>query len=200
MAELLSAVLGALMATVGGYFAVREITKWQTRNTIAAALSAEYMARYSAPEFMEIRDVVDSCLTGMRDLTLEQRVERFRRICRRDDPESVRMYNRLHAVSMLFAEMGVGFQRGLIDVEGLAIFDRILPHYWWELSPYIAACHLSHGFPVDATRPLADQPLVFFSKFAYAYNQMVARGIAREPVTPPQPRLRPDGRSDRQSE
>lgn len=147
MTELASAVLGALLATIGGFFAVRRVAKWQTDRTIAATLIAEYMARYSAPDFMETRDSVDICLSGMRDLPMDQRVERFSAICRREDPDSVRLYNRLHAMSMLFAEMGVGFQRGLIDAEGLAIFDRILPYYWWELTPFIA------GLPPVARLP-----------------------------------------------
>lgn len=81
---------------------------------------------------------------------------------------------------MLFAEIGVGFQRGLIDAQGLAIFDRLIPYYWRELSPYVAAAHLEFGFPIDVSKPLADQKLTLFSKFAFAYNEMVLRGIARE--------------------
>lgn len=76
--------------------------------------------------------------------------------------------------------MGVGFQRRLIDAEGLAIFDRILPYYWTELTPFIAAAHREFGFTIDDARPLEEQQLVLFSKFAFAYNEMRSRGIARE--------------------
>lgn len=182
MTELLSALLGALVASVGGFVAVREVTERQTRRTIAATLGAGYMERFSTPEFVEVRDAVDLCLANVRGLTPDARLDRFREICRRDTAESIQMYNRLHAMSMLFAEIGVGFERGLIDAQGLAIFDRLLPYYWWELSPFIAAAHGEFGFEVDPDRPLAGQKLVLFSKFALAYNNMVAGGIAREPL------------------
>lgn len=180
LSELLSAVLGALIATAGGFLALRQATEHQTKRTIAATLGADYMARFSEPAFVAVRDEVDICLASMRGLQPGARLERFTEICRRQTPESVRLYNRLHSTAMLFAEIGVGFHRGLIDAEGLAIFDRILPYYWWELSPFIAAAHREFGFVVDHARPLSEQRLVLFSKFAYAYNEMVSRGIARE--------------------
>lgn len=180
MTELLSALLGALIATAGGFFTVKIISEAQTRNTIAATLAAGYMSRFSAPDMLETRDAVDLFLTGIRELPLEAKVERCAEVCRRDTAENVRLYNRLHALSMLFGEIGVGFQRGLIDAQGLAIFDRLIPYYWHELSPYIAAAHVEFGFPIDATKPLVDQKLTLFSKFGFAYKEMVQRDIARE--------------------
>jgi hypothetical protein len=180
MSELISALIGALVASVGGFIAVRDVAERQTRKTLAATLGAEYMARYSAPEFVLLRDEVDLCLATAKRLSAAARHEHYSRICRRDNAESIKAFNRLHALSMLFAEIGVGFQRGLIDAQGLAIFDRILPYYWRELSPFIAAAHVEFGFPVDLDRPLERQRLTLFSKFAYAYNEMVGRGIARE--------------------
>jgi hypothetical protein len=180
LSEVLSAILGAVIATIGGFFVIRSVTDRQTRHGISSTLAVDYMARYSAPGYIEIRDEVDVFLNTLDALSTRERDQRLAEVCRRADPDNVRIFNRLHALAMLFAEMGVGFQRGSIDAEGLAIFDRILPHYWQALSPFIAAAHREFGFPVDDTRPLADQPLVLFSKFAYAYNEMTRRGIARE--------------------
>jgi hypothetical protein len=180
MKDLLGTILSTAIATVGGFFAGKSITQSQTRKTISSALTTTFMHRFSASDFLPVRDEVDTFLAGLRGLTPSARLDRCAEICRRETPESIRIFNRLHSLGMLFAEIGAGFQQKLIDVEGLAIFDRILPYYWREMASYIAASHAEFGFPLDNTRPLAEQKLTLFSKFAYAYNEMHRYGIARE--------------------
>lgn len=179
---LASAVIGAIMGGLLSWLALTKVTERQTKTELATTLTMTFMHRYSEPSFVAIRDEVDTFLARIRPYTAEEKIAAAREVCRRQDADAIQLYNRLHAVGMFFAEIGVGFAMGLIDVRGLAIFDRLLPQYWNEMAPFIVAAHIEFGFEVDPTSPLVLQDLALFNQFRYAYGAMTEQGIAREPT------------------
>lgn len=138
------------------------------------------MARYSSREMIEIRDVVEAFLTEIRPLSFDAQVARCRELCLRT-PGNAQTYNRVHAVGMFFAEIGVCVKSRLIRPNEFTVFDRLVPYYWHRLTPFIIACHQYYGFEVDPNRPLIDQRLVLFEHFRYAYHKLKTMGIALEP-------------------
>lgn len=192
---IISAVIGAVMGGLLSWLAMTRVTDRQTRTELATTLTMTFMHRYSEPAFVRIRDEVDGFLASIRPYTWEEKVDAAREVCRRQDANAIQLYNRLHAVGMFFAEIGVGFATGLIDVRGLAIFDRLLPQYWHEMAPFIVAAHIEFGFEVDLTSPLVSQDLALFNKFRYAYAAMVEQGIARQPIALPADIDGPDERA-----
>ena len=149
------------------------------RHHFGVLRAAAMMERFSSPGFLEIRDEAETFLFSIRKLGLSDQIAECREVCKRDTKEHVIVYNRLHALGMFFGEIGVYFQRGVIDRKSLRIFDRLLPYYWHELSPFIIACHIEYKHPIDLDRKPEDQNLVAFGKFGYAYKEMLRRGFAK---------------------
>lgn len=178
---LASAAIGAILGGLLSWLALTRVTRSQTATELETTLTMAFMHRFSEPAFVAFRDDVDVFVSSIRNRPFEEQIAAARQVCRREDAASIRLYNRLHAVSMFFAEIGVGFETGLIDVRGLAIFDRLLPQYWHELAPFIVAAHIESGWVVDPAQPLVSQELELFNMFRYAYGAMVTQGIAREP-------------------
>jgi hypothetical protein len=198
METIISTIAGALIGGLLSYVAIRAqiratqasvdaqiaeqkaLAEASMRKSIAVTKAASFMERFSSPSYMEIRDTVEEFLASIRSLAPKEKREACAAICRRDTPERIRIYNRLHAFGMLFSEIGVSFFHGTLDADGLIIFDRIIPHYWIELSPFIEACHFEFGFPLHESDPLDEQELVIFGKFLFAYKEMVRLGYARK--------------------
>lgn len=206
--DILSAIIGLLGALIGAIIggwitarsakqqidAMKEATERQimeqkniaerlSDESLSVARASSFMERFSSPSYMEIRDEVELLLMEMSKISPEERMAEFNLICLRDTEIRVRRFNRLHALGMFFAEIGVSFENGHLNCDGLAIFDRIIPYYWKEMEPFIRACHISFGFPLDSENSLADQPLIVFTKFRHAYKEMVRNGLAKEPVS-----------------
>ena len=141
--------------------------------------AASFMERFSHPHYVQLRDGIEGFLTEIRNLPAKEKVERFRAICKRDTPDHVSLFNRLHALGMFFGEIGVAFERGLIDGKGLRIFDRLIPYYWDELSPFVVACHIEFGYEIDPAKPPEEQALTLFSKFCYSNREMERQKLSK---------------------
>lgn len=204
--SLLSAIIGLAGALVGAIIAgwvthyaakkqieaLKQATELQiqqqiqhskevTSQNISVTKTSYFMERYSNPSFMEIRDEVELFLAKIAELSPPEKIDECLALCRKDTLERVRTFNRIHALGMFFGEIGVSFEYDHIDCDGLAIFDRIIPYYWKVLDPFVRACHIHYGFILDEQKDLSDQDLVMFTKFRFAYNEMVQNGLAKEP-------------------
>jgi hypothetical protein len=159
--------------------AQEQLTRLIAGENISVSRAASFMERFSDPLFLPVRDDVELFILNCRDISADQVASFCAQICARGNLQDIRLYNRLHSFCMFFAEIGFAYKRNLIEPEGLAIFDRILPYYWRAMDPYIVACHNEYGFDLDDGVPLHEQELVLFNMFRLGYNSMVERGIAR---------------------
>jgi len=116
-----------------------------TRAHYSATRAASLLERFSSGPMVEMRHEIEMFLSRLRRKEPRDRIETCRKVCERLG-DNAKLFNKLHALGMFFSEIGFFVEAHIIDPGELRIFDRLIPYYWSELTPFIIACHYEFGY------------------------------------------------------